>query len=607
MKKNIIMKTRLYILLIGVALLSFACKRELDKPEIPQFPSGNEWSVGRVLDSITSQGTFQFDTIFDKNAANAVVKGYVIADETGGNIYRTFYLRGEDGKCIAVYRKGSSEGGSEEYNVRVGDYIGLSLYESIISTYNGLPQIQVQAQDPNDLIVIYNTHCYDNVKPVDTDIESIKAGKHLCDLVRINDVQFDAYEGLTFAGSSNTDRTVVSCSGESVIVRTSAYATFASEPLPSGKGSLTSIVSLYAKYDQIWQLLVRTIDDVNMNGPRCGVGGEVMELPYQQNFSNSFGTYTQYSVEGDQIWQYSSQYQCVMITGHVVENDEHYYYPNEDWLISSPVDLTNTSKVMMSVEFGAKYFSSINTEVTFWVSEDYDYGENPADATWTQFPSYIENNDFAPTTVDLVLNDFAGKLVNVAVRYTSTDSKAGTIEIMSIEVKEGEPGPQAEAIFSESFAQSQGQFTIENVVLPQEMSYVWKFDSQYSCMIASAFLNSTNYETESWLISPSIDMSEYNAADLTFEHAFKFASNPQDEMTLWISTDYYSGDPSSATWEQYTIPNYPSGTNWTFVDSGEIDMSSVAGHDNVRIAFKYKSSDVAAPKWEVKNVVVKSK
>ena len=102
-------------------------------------------------------------------------------------------------------------------------------------------------------------------------------------------------------------------------------------------------------------------------------------------------------------------------------------------------------------------------------------------------------------------------------------------------------------------------------------------------------------------------MSEYNAADLTFEHAFKFASNPQDEMTLWISTDYYSGDPSSATWEQYTIPNYPSGTNWTFVDSGEIDMSSVAGHDNVRIAFKYKSSDAAAPKWEVKNVVVKSK
>ena len=115
------------------------------------------------------------------------------------------------------------------------------------------------------------------------------------------------------------------------------------------------------------------------------------------------------------------------------------------------------------------------------------------------------------------------------------------------------------------------------------------------------------HHSTAWLISPSIDMSEYNAADLTFEHAFKFASNPQDEMTLWISTDYYSGDPSSATWEQYTIPNYLSGTNWTFVDSGEIDMSSVAGHDNVRIAFKYKSSDVAAPKWEVKNVVVKSK
>ncbi|MGN0033616.1 MAG: DUF5689 domain-containing protein [Candidatus Limimorpha sp.] len=601
------MKTKLYILLIGATLLSFACKRELDKPEIPNFPSGNDWSVGRILDSISSQGTFQFDTIFDKNATNAVVKGYVIADETGGNIYRTFYLRGEDGKCIAVYRKGSSEGGSEEYNVRVGDYVGISLYESIISTYNGLPQIQVQAQDPNEIIVIYNRNCYDNVKPIETDIESIKAGKHLCDLVRINDVQFDVYEGLTFAGSSTTDRTVVSCSGESVIVRTSAYASFASEPLPAGKGSLTSIVSLYAKYDQVWQLLVRTIYDVNMDAPRCGVGGEVMDLPYQQSFSNSFGTYIPFSVIGEQTWQYSSQYQCVTVTGHVVENDEHHYYENEDWLISSPIDLTNTSKVMMSVEYGAKYFSSINNEVTFWVSEDYNFGESPADATWIQLPSYIENNDFGPTTVDLVLNDFVGKLVNVAVKYISSDTQAGTIEIMSVVVKEGEPGPQVEAIFSETFAQGQGQFIIENVVLPQDLSYVWKFDSQYSCMVASAFLNSTNYETESWLISPAIDMSGCSAADLTFDHAFKFASDPQEEMSLWMSTDYQSGEPASATWVQLDIPNYPTGTNWNFYESGEIDLTPVAGIDNVRIAFKYKSSGEAAPKWEVKNVVVKSK
>ena len=96
-------------------MLFASCKKDNDKPFINVFPTGNDWTVGRILDSLSALNSYQFDTVFDRNAQNAVVKGYVIADETNGNIYRTFYLRGEDGKCVAVYRRGASDGGSDQF------------------------------------------------------------------------------------------------------------------------------------------------------------------------------------------------------------------------------------------------------------------------------------------------------------------------------------------------------------------------------------------------------------------------------------------------------------------------------------------------------------
>lgn len=146
---------KLAILLIGITMLFASCKKDNDKPFINVFPTGNDWTVGRILDSLSALNSYQFDTVFDRNAQNAVVKGYVIADETNGNIYRTFYLRGEDGKCVAVYRRGASDGGSDQFNVRQGDYIGCKLYGSVVSSYNNLPQLQLQEHDVNSLIVIY--------------------------------------------------------------------------------------------------------------------------------------------------------------------------------------------------------------------------------------------------------------------------------------------------------------------------------------------------------------------------------------------------------------------------------------------------------------------
>lgn len=571
-------------------MMLLSCKKDLDKPEITQFPDSNVWTVGRILDSL-AKGPYVFDRNSDKDA---VVKGYVIADEIGGNIYRTFYLRGEDGKCIAVYRKGSGDGGSEDFNVRVGDYIGYKLYGSIISEYNKLPQIQVQEYDPNKLIVIYERDCTDKVQPITTTIEKVNAGKYLCNLVRLRGVQFEEYEGLTYAeGSSNTNRSLETCAGDAIIVRTSSYASFANEPVASGKGSLTSIVSVY---NTTWQLLIRTLDDVNMTGNRCSEGGEVMDLPYTQTFTSSFGTYITYDSIGNQHWDID--HNTAKMTGKV-GND---IFANDDWLISSPINMTG-NHVKVVINYLARYFTNFGTELNLMVSEDYVYGDDPGKYSWTVVPVEWENVTDWDTflTNEVSLDDHIGKTITLAVRYVSQSGACGTIEIKSITVENGTPTPPAQTIFSERFASSQGAFMIADVHI-SGLSYVWSHSTQYSCMIASAFANSTAYDAESWLVSPDIDLSPYNSARLSFEHVYQYGVDHAQEMTLWVTTNY-TGDVSTTEWTQLVIPNYPSGSNWTFVNSGEIDLSAYTS-GSVRIAFKYKSTSAGAPKWEVKNVLI---
>ncbi len=156
--------------------------------------------------------------------------------------------------------------------------------------------------------------------------------------------------------------------------------------------------------------------------------------------------------------------------------------------------------------------------------------------------------------------------------------------------------------FTESFASSQGDFTVWNKTLPSGFTSIWNWDAQYG-MVAKCIKGSTKYVSESYLISPCIEIPETGKSVLTFSHAAKFFQNTS-QMTLWISTNYDESDPNAATWLQLTIPNYPTGQNWNWFESGSIDLSAYKGQ-YVNIAFRYTSTTSYAPQWEIKNFAVK--
>lgn len=114
-------------------------------------------------------------------------------------------------------------------------------------------------------------------------------------------------------------------------------------------------------------------------------------------------------------------------------------------------------------------------------------------------------------------------------------------------------------------------------------------------MKASGYIGGAK-ASESWLISPTIDLNKATTATLTFDHAHKFAGTPSKELTLWIT------ETNTEVWKQLAIDKYGTNNDYNFV-TATIDLSAYAGK-TIKFAFKYISTTSAAGTWEIKNVKV---
>lgn len=154
--------------------------------------------------------------------------------------------------------------------------------------------------------------------------------------------------------------------------------------------------------------------------------------------------------------------------------------------------------------------------------------------------------------------------------------------------------------------EGQGKLVIQDVVIDPALSYIWKYDDRYG-MKASGFLNKA-YATESWVVTPSINLARATNPQLSFDQARKYGDFLA-QCFVMVSTDY-AGDVTTCTWD--TIPfnkdendEYivPDGSNWNFISTGELDLSAYVGKE-VYIGFQYTSDETNAATWEFKNLLI---
>ena len=244
-----------------------------------------------------------------------------------------------------------------------------------------------------------------NIKaPAVTTIQQAKTSAMLGRLVSFNQVQFaDSELGKTYADPLSdppaaANRYLTDCNNNRILVRTSGYATFAGKQLPLGKGSITGIVTVF---NNDYQLLIRDVDEVYLDGDRCPPGGQVLGAPVEtlsQNFSSFTNNqdifaagWQNFAQAGSRLWraQVFSANTYAQATGYLSGDAEHII-----WLIAPPVILS--AQKILSFQTSKAYWAHQGDNFPFDVLFSADYnGANVATATWTPLPATLAGKNDA--------------------------------------------------------------------------------------------------------------------------------------------------------------------------------------------------------------------
>ncbi|MGN1263472.1 MAG: endonuclease [Prevotella sp.] len=162
------------------------------------------------------------------------------------------------------------------------------------------------------------------------------------------------------------------------------------------------------------------------------------------------------------------------------------------------------------------------------------------------------------------------------------------------EVDDPDPQPSETIVYEALFTSSDGDCTIQNISVPYDGFELWVLNTKYG-WVGNAFKDSQSNAAESILITPEIDLTAYNKARLSFEHAVNYMTNPQEMLSVDIIREDGSVELDGIEW--------PAGNSWTFNSSGDIDISAYAG-GKIKVGFHYRSTNEVTPAWEIKTLVV---
>ena len=281
-------------------------------------------------------------------------------------------------------------------------------------------------------------------------------------------------------------------------------------------------------------------------------------------------------------------------------------YPGDENVVKAVTD------AWYAVGVGSKYITT-KEQITIKVQIPSDWGNTISAWTWHDgsegfWATLVKDGEwYSYTTNSNSLNIVfvngttwagdANQSIEISVTESTCiqldDNKSGKRSYTVIDC-----GPEPDNVvhlpYNEPFTSNIGQFNIVNVNLGG-LNYVWQWASANYGMKASAYVNNKNNVTESWLVSPPISLLNIKTATLAFEHAVNKGTT--NNLEVMITTD-----PSGEKWEKLDIPNWPIGTNWTFVPTS-VFLDQYVGKI-VQIAFVYVSTSSDCPTWEVKKFSV---
>jgi len=627
------MKLYKYAITLAVAVSAAAmvsCDDDLDRP--PVIVPVATYEVNTSVETFkqmfwdVAQANSMTTIPVNEKGDSIIIGGRVISSDASGNVYQRIYLRDESGAMdIRIYAYDIHE------SYPVGQEVRINVTGLLVGGYG--KQMQIGAPYNNGIGGMDESEFKkraqrnglphtDEVEPYIVTLDELaswtndtqKLAQWQCQLVKIENVSFEDGGVKRWCDKPGevhtTTRYLKDASGKSIDVRTSDKCTFASQVLPKGTGS---VIAILGSYNNKWQLSVMDPQTACIDGFEFVDAPETPDTPapdgaiFAETFQSGIGGFTIDNVNAPaavpEVWKYDSKYKYMIATAYVSSDKSN--HASDSWLISPVIDLAGKTSAYLSFDQALNFFESMDvakTQATVNVRE-------AGASSWTALtvPSYPASMswDFA-SSGSIDLSAYAGKKIEIGFHYTSTAEKAGTWEVKNVVVTpEATSSPEVPTPpaggFSETFANGIGVFTIENVVMNEPLDYVWNHDSKYACMKASAYVNNASQPSDSWLISPVIDLSSMTAPVLAFEQAInKFSSveSAKEQISVCVRLE------GANEWTKLPLAEYGSNSSWNFFDSGDISLAAYAGK-KVQIAFHYTSTSESSGTWEVKNVTVK--
>lgn len=255
---------------------------EFDKPPVGNLPT---LAANGTIAELKSKHTIgNTPSVINDDL---VVAGIVVGDDRSGNIFKNIMV--QDATAGIAIRLNSTG----LYNdFPVGSKVAVRCQGLYIGDYNGLYQLSgspdseieevlipehvIRIADDNSLVI------QPRVVTIDELSNNTLTDQLLNTLIQLEDVQFiGADTSVTYADAVNkfsVNRTLQDCNGKTIIVRSSGYADFATATTPSGKGTVTALLSIFGNTRQ---LTLRDLNDVALAGARCGggsSGGDLIDI-----------------------------------------------------------------------------------------------------------------------------------------------------------------------------------------------------------------------------------------------------------------------------------------------------------------------------------------
>ncbi|RXK80599.1 DUF5689 domain-containing protein [Filimonas effusa] len=297
-KKSIALQLTACLQLI-YCLITAGCRPSFELPgDYPEPDITATHSIRALKEMHTYPGKFSEVTV------DAIISGIVVADDRTGNFYKTIVIQDTSGgialciNALDLYN-----------NYPVGRRVFVKAKGLLLFDYRGLMQLGagIGQSNPNDLSLagipaslcsryLIKGSLNNMPEPLVVTpalLTKNRLNRYQNTLIRLENMQLDAGDtASTYAISTALQARSVplrNCNGDSVLLRNSAYASFAADRMPSGNGSATGIFTVFGA---VLQLMIRDTNDLQLYATRCTApgGGEVeppdtLDTPYESGLA----------------------------------------------------------------------------------------------------------------------------------------------------------------------------------------------------------------------------------------------------------------------------------------------------------------------------------